>query len=84
MDTTKIKQIINLKLNGVPSSAYTWDSVRINSTSYRLNIYTTMSLNEMSLSLNFINPSLVIDSEGTIIEDTSIDAPLPTYDYISP
>ena len=38
----------------------------------------------MSLSLNFINPSLVVDSLGTIMTATSLDAPLPSYDYISP
>ncbi len=38
----------------------------------------------MTLSLIFLNPNLVIDSQGTIITDTTITAPLPTYDYISP
>lgn len=37
----------------------------------------------MSLSLDFLKPDLVIDSEGTVMEETSVDAPLPTYDYIS-
>jgi hypothetical protein len=38
----------------------------------------------MTLSLVFLNPNLVIDSQGTIITDTTITTPLPTYDYISP
>ena len=38
----------------------------------------------MSLSLVFLNPNLVIDSQGTIISETSIVSPLPSYDYISP
>jgi hypothetical protein len=38
----------------------------------------------MSLSLVFLNPSLVIDSKGTVISTTSIISPLPSYDYISP
>ena len=38
----------------------------------------------MSLSLVFLKPDLVIDSEGTVIEDTTIEVPLPSYDYIDP
>lgn len=38
----------------------------------------------MTLFLTFINPSLVIDSQGTIISVTNIKASLPNFDYISP
>jgi hypothetical protein len=43
-----------------------------------------VSLNELSLSLTFINPALVIDSAGSTLSTTTIDAPLPTFDYIPP
>lgn len=45
MDTAKIKEIVNITLNGVPSSSYTWDATRINATSYRININILASLN---------------------------------------
>ena len=83
MDTSNIQQILNITLNGIASTQYTWNTSRINDTSYRINIFTTVSLNEMSLSLVFLKPDLVVDSEGTVMEDTTIEAPLPTYDYIS-
>lgn len=38
MDTSRIKEIVNITLNGVPSSKYSWDATRINDTSYRINI----------------------------------------------
>ena len=38
----------------------------------------------MSLSLTFIDPSLVIDSGGATLSATTISAPLPTFDYIPP
>lgn len=38
----------------------------------------------MTLSLVFLNPNLVIDSQGTIISATTIVSPLPSFDYISP
>ncbi len=84
MDTSNIKNILNITLNGVPSSKYNWTATRINGTSYNITINSQVSLNEMTLSLIFLNPNLVIDSQGTIITDTTITAPLPTYDYISP
>lgn len=84
MDTSKIAQILNITLNGVPSSQYDWTASRVNTTSYLITINPRVSLNEMTLSLTFINPSLVIDSLGTIISGTTIVSPLPSYDYISP
>lgn len=45
MDTTKIKTIVNITLNGVPPSQYTWDASRINDTTYKINIQTSVSLN---------------------------------------
>lgn len=45
MDTSKIKQIINISIAGVPSSQYTWTTSKINSTSYRININLAVSLN---------------------------------------
>lgn len=45
MDTAKIKEIVNITLNGVPSSKYTWDAVKQNETTFRINIHTTVSLN---------------------------------------
>lgn len=62
MDTSKIKEIVNISLNGVPSSSYNWDATRINTTSYRININLLSSLNEMTLTINFLKPDLVIDS----------------------
>lgn len=84
MDTSKIKQIINISIAGLASSQYTWDSTKINSTSYRININAFVSLNELTLSLTFINPALVIDSAGSTLSTTSIDTSLPTFDYIPP
>lgn len=84
MDTTRIKEIINITINGVPTSQYSWTTSRINATSYNISIKTTVSLNEMTLSLVFLNPNLVIDSQGTIISATTIVSPLPSFDYISP
>lgn len=49
MDTTRIKQIVNINLNGLTPDQYTWDAERINDTSYRINIQTTVSLNQMAL-----------------------------------
>lgn len=37
----------------------------------------------MSLSLTFKKPDLVIDSAGTVLDTTSVEAPLPQYDFIS-
>lgn len=45
MNTTKIKEIISLNIPGLATTQYTWDATQINSTSYRLNIYSTVSLN---------------------------------------
>ena len=36
----------------------------------------------MSLTLTFKKPDLVIDSAGTVLETTTVEAPLPEYDYI--
>ena len=83
MDTSQIKQIVSLNISGLSPSQYTWNATQINSTSYRLNIFTSVSLNELSLSLNFLNPGMVLDSLGTIMEETVITAPLPSYDLIS-
>jgi hypothetical protein len=83
MDTAKIKEIVNITLNGVPSSSYSWDATRINSNSYRVNINLLASLNEMSLTINFLKPDMVIDSEGTVLEQTTHDSPLPSVDFIS-
>lgn len=83
MEIDKIKEIININLNGVPPSSYSWNASKINGSSYRINIYTSISLNEMSLSLTFLDPGLVIDSLGTIIEETTTEAALPSYDYLS-
>ena len=44
MDTAKIKSIINITLP-IPSSQYTWSASRVNATTYRINIKTTVSLN---------------------------------------
>jgi hypothetical protein len=67
MDLTQIKSIVKINLKGVPSTSYTWNVTKINSTSYRVNIYTTVSLNEMSMELTFLKPDLVIDSKGTVL-----------------
>lgn len=37
----------------------------------------------MSLSINFLKPDMVIDSAGTVLEQTKFEAPLPSFDYIS-
>ena len=84
MDTAKIKEILNISIPGLASTQYTWNASQINSTSYRININALVSLNELTLSLTFINPSLVIDSQGSTLSTTTYVAPLPTYDYIAP
>ena len=56
--------------------------IKLNGTHYRININATVSLNEMTLSLTFLKPDLVIDSEGTVLETTTAEAPLPSFDYI--
>lgn len=45
MDTSRIKEIINITLNGVPSSQYTWTTTRMNTTSYKISIDARVSLN---------------------------------------
>lgn len=45
MDTSKIKQIINITLNGVPSNMYDWTTSRVNATSYLITINAKVSLN---------------------------------------
>lgn len=84
IDTSKIKEIVNISIAGLTSSQYSWNATKINDTSYRINIQATVSLNELSLSLTFINPALVIDSAGATLETTTIDSLLPTFDYIDP
>lgn len=74
---------MNITINGVPSSSYTWDAVRINATSYKININLLASLNELSFTINFLKPDMVIDSEGTVLDQTTSEAPLPVVDYIS-
>jgi len=41
------------------------------------------SLNELSFTINFLKPDMVIDSEGTVLDQTTSEAPLPVVDYIS-
>jgi hypothetical protein len=36
----------------------------------------------MSLELTFLKPDFVIDSKGTVLETTTINTPMPSYDYI--
>lgn len=45
MNVSAVKTIINITLKGIPSSSYTWSAVRINATSFRININTTVSIN---------------------------------------
>jgi hypothetical protein len=84
LDTTKIHQIVNISIQGLSPSQYSWTATQKTSTTYRINIQASVSLNELSLSLTFINPALVIDSQGGSLTTTTTSAPLPTYDYISP
>ena len=37
----------------------------------------------MTLTINFLKPDMVIDSEGTVLDQTSNEAPVPTVDFIS-
>lgn len=37
----------------------------------------------MSLTINFLKPDMVIDSAGTVLEQTSFESPLPSFDFIS-
>ncbi len=37
----------------------------------------------MTLSINFLQPDQVIDSQGTVLEQTTGEAPVPTVDFIS-
>lgn len=84
MDLAQISTIINITIPGLASTSYTWGASQIDSTSYRITINAQVSLNELSLTLTFINPSLVIDSAGSTLSTTTITSPLPTYDYIDP
>jgi len=45
MDLAKIKQIVNITIPGLPPSAYSWTATKINATSYKILIQTTVSLN---------------------------------------
>lgn len=45
MDTSNIKNILNITLNGIPSSKYNWTATRINGTSYNITINSQVSLN---------------------------------------
>ena len=45
MDTTKIKEIINISIAGLATTQYSWTATQINSTSYRININASVSLN---------------------------------------
>ena len=58
MDTTQIKQIVNISLNGLTPDQYTWDAERINDTSYRINIQTTVSFNEMAIPEGLLRSEL--------------------------
>jgi hypothetical protein len=84
MNTAQIHQIVNISISGLSPSQFSWSASQINSTSYKISIQTSVSLNELSLSLTFTNPALVIDSQGGVLTTTTTNAPLPTYDYISP
>lgn len=84
MDTSSISKIINITIPGLSPSQYTWTASKMSGNTYKINIQTTVSLNELSLSLTFINPALVIDSQGGSLTTTTTTASLPTYDYISP
>lgn len=84
MDTSSISKIINITIPGLSPSQYSWTATKLTGNTYKINIQTTVSLNELSLSLTFINPALVIDSQGGSLTTTTTTASLPTYDYISP
>lgn len=45
MNTAQIQKIVNISINGLSPSQYTWTASQINSTSYRINIQTSVSLN---------------------------------------
>jgi len=45
IDMSKITQIVNISIPGLSPSSYTWTATMISSTSYRINIQTTVSLN---------------------------------------
>jgi len=45
MDLSQIKKIVNLTIAGIPSNSYGWTCSKINSTSYKLNIESNVSLN---------------------------------------
>jgi hypothetical protein len=45
MDISKIKQIVNISIPGLSPNQYTWTCVKINATSYKLPITTSVSLN---------------------------------------
>jgi hypothetical protein len=49
VNVSQIKNIINITLTGIPSNSYSWDAVRLNSTSFRININTTVSIGEEML-----------------------------------
>jgi hypothetical protein len=64
MDVSRIKQIVNISIPGLSVAQYSWTAIQINSTSYKIPISASVSLNELSLTLTFTNPALVIDSQG--------------------
>ena len=45
MDLSQIQNIISINIAGLASSQYSWTATQINSTSYRINIIATVSLN---------------------------------------
>ena len=45
MDVSRLDEIISLNINGLASTQYSWTGSKINTTSYRLDITTTVSLN---------------------------------------
>ena len=61
MDLARIREIVNITLP-IPESQYSWTMTKLNGTDYRININSSVSLNEMTLKLTFLKPDLVIDS----------------------
>lgn len=45
MDIAQITTIIDIKINGIASSQYTWKCTKVNGTSYRIDIESQVSLN---------------------------------------
>ena len=109
LNISQIKSIINITLKGIPSDSYSWDAIRLNTTHFRININTTVSIaeeklvvdpnqpdqqyedqtpsnsiDEITIVLDILQPNAITDSAGNVVQTSTVETPMPTYDYIPP